>query len=266
MSAVLEDESVIFRQVTPEGRVTAVTRELAEEVPVAIEFNGIGYAVLMATPADVADLVLGFALAERLIGPEDAPFDVDMHATEQGIIARATLPEGRTEVLLSRVRHRASESSCGICGVENLEQAIRPLPAVTGRTLADKAAIFRALGDLGQHQPLNMRTGAAHVAALVAADGAIRLAREDVGRHNAFDKLIGAMRRRGWEWDGGFALLSSRCSYELVEKAVLADCPLLVTISAPTRLAVERAVGAGLPLAVLARPDAILLSGDQSGS
>jgi len=259
---VLEDESVIFRQVTPAGRVTAVTRELAEEVPVAIEFNGIGYAVLMATPADVADLALGFALAERLIGPEDAPFDVDLHATEQGIIARATLPEGRTEALLGRVRHRASESSCGICGVENLEQAIRPLPAVTGPSLAGKDAIFRALGDLGQHQPLNQRTGAAHVAALAAADGTIRLAREDVGRHNAFDKLIGAMRRRGWEWDGGFALLSSRCSYELVEKAVLADCPLLVTISAPTRLAVERAAGAGLPLVVLARPDAILLSGD----
>ncbi|WP_176598207.1 MULTISPECIES: formate dehydrogenase accessory sulfurtransferase FdhD [Sphingobium] len=261
MNDILEDRAAAFTQVTPEGRATAVTRELAEEVPVAIEFNGIGYAVLMATPADVADLVLGFALAERLIGREDAPFEVDAHATEQGIVARATLPEERTEALLSRVRHRASESSCGICGIENLEQAIRPLPTVTAPSLADKGAIFRALADLGRHQPLNARTGAAHVAALVAADGTIRLAREDVGRHNAFDKLIGAMRRRGWQWDGGFALLSSRCSYELVEKAVLADCPLLVTISAPTRLAAERAAKAGLPLAVLARGDAILLSG-----
>ncbi|WP_313804205.1 formate dehydrogenase accessory sulfurtransferase FdhD [Sphingobium sp.] len=261
MSDVPEGEHV-FTQLTPEGRVTAVTRELAEEVPIAIEYNGIGYAVLMATPADVAELVLGFALAERLIGPEDAPFDVDVHATEQGVIARATLPAERTEALLSRVRHRASESSCGICGVENLEQAIRPLPVVTNLSRADKGAIFRALGGLGRHQPLNARTGAAHVAALAGADGTIRLAREDVGRHNAFDKLIGAMRRQGLEWDGGFALLSSRCSYELVEKAVLADCPLLVTISAPTRLAVERASGAGLPLVALARADAILLSGD----
>ncbi|UZW57708.1 formate dehydrogenase accessory sulfurtransferase FdhD [Sphingobium sp. JS3065] len=262
MSEVPEGRLVTFAKVMPEGRMATVTRELAEEVPVAIEFNGIGYAVLMATPADVADLVLGFALAERLIGREDAPFDVDAHATEQGIVARATLPEGRTEALLSRVRHRASESSCGICGIENLEQAIRPLPPLARRTLADEGAIFRALSGLGQHQPLNARTGAAHVAALAAADGTIRLAREDVGRHNAFDKLIGAMRRRGWEWDGGFALLSSRCSYELVEKAVLADCPLLVTISAPTRLAAERAAEAGLALAVLARPDAILLSKD----
>ncbi|WP_150294326.1 formate dehydrogenase accessory sulfurtransferase FdhD [Sphingobium estronivorans] len=235
-------------------------RELAEEVPVAVEFNGIGYAVLMATPADVEELVLGFALAERLIGREDAPLEVDVHATEQGIVARATLPEGRTEALLSRVRHRASESSCGICGVENLEQAVRPLPLVTRRpSQAGKEAIFRALDHLRDFQPLNARTGAAHVAALVAADGTIRLAREDVGRHNAFDKLIGAMRRQGLDWDGGFALLSSRCSYELVEKAVLADCPLLVTISAPTRLAAERAADAGLALAVLARADAILV-------
>ena len=104
------------------------------------------------------------------------------------------------------------------------------------------------------------RTGAAHAAALVDAAGIIRLVREDVGRHNAFDKLIGAMRRAGAGWDGGFALLSSRCSYELVEKAVLADCPMLVTISAPTQLAVARAAEAGLPLRVLARPDAMLAS------
>lgn len=253
-----------FMQITPGGAVSAITRELAQEVPVALEFNGIGYAVLMATPQDVPDLVLGFALAERLIGAEDAPFDVDVHATDRGLIARATLPEGRTEALLSRVRHRASESSCGICGIENLEQAIRPLPPVTARSDAGEGAIFRALSDLARHQPLNARTGAAHVAALAAADGTIRLAREDVGRHNAFDKLIGAMWRRGTGWDGGFALLSSRCSYELVEKAVLADCPLLVTISAPTRLAAERAAAAGLPLVVLARPDALLASGSMA--
>ena len=191
----------------PEGPIAPVTRELADEMPIAIEFNGIGYAVLMATPADIEELVLGFALAERLIGREDALLDVDVHATEQGIIARATLPEGRTEALLSRVRHRASESSCGICGLENLDQAIRPLPSVTASSMSDSQAVFRALGDLKEHQPLNARTGAAHAAALVASDGTIRLAREDVGRHNAFDKLIGAMWQRGWAWDGGFALL-----------------------------------------------------------
>lgn len=252
-------DGLTFTRLTPDGRAEAVERVLAQEVPVAIEFNGIGYAVLMATPDDVADLVLGFALAERLIGRDDAAFDVDVHATERGLVARATLPQARVAALLDRVRHRASDSSCGICGIENLEQAIRPLPPVTSRPGADRAAIFRALDELERHQPLNAATGAAHAAACVGADGAIRLVREDVGRHNAFDKLIGAMRSRAMDWDGGFALLSSRCSYELVEKAVLSDCPLLVTISAPTRLATERAAAAGLPLMVLARSDAMLL-------
>ncbi|WP_088183350.1 formate dehydrogenase accessory sulfurtransferase FdhD [Sphingobium sp. Z007] len=257
-------QSLRFDRLTPDGGTAAIDRTLAEEVPVAIEFNGIGYAVLMATPSDIGDLVLGFALAERLIGPEDGAFDVDAYRTDQGIVARATLPSGRTDALLERVRHRVSESSCGICGIENLEQAIRPLPRVAATSRTDRAAIFRALDALDDHQPLNAATGAAHAAAWVGADGMIRLVREDVGRHNAFDKLIGAMARIGADWDGGFALLSSRCSYELVEKAVLADCPLLVTISAPTRLAVSRAEEAGLPLVVLARRDAMLLRSNRA--
>lgn len=248
-----------FDRLTPNGGVQAIGRALAEEVPVAIEFNGIGYAVLMATPIDIGDLVLGFALAERLIGPTDGMFGVDTHRTAQAIVARATLPQTSTSALLERVRHRASESSCGICGIENLEQAIRPLPRVTTQVHADRAAIFRALDALADRQPLNAATGAAHAAAWVGANGAIRMVREDVGRHNAFDKLIGAMARAGADWEGGFALLSSRCSYEMVEKAVLSQCPLLVTISAPTALAMRRAAEAGLPLVVLARRDAILL-------
>ncbi|WP_083217193.1 formate dehydrogenase accessory sulfurtransferase FdhD [Sphingobium sp. RAC03] len=253
-----------FDRLTPDGATQPIDRALAQEVPVAIELSGIGYAVLMATPADIDDLVLGFALAERLIEPGDGAFAVDVHATLQGLVARATLPPERVERLLNRVRHRASDSSCGLCGIENLEQAIRPLPPVTAQGRADRAAIFRALAALGDHQPLNAATGAVHAAAWVSADGAIRLVREDVGRHNAFDKLIGAMARRGADWDGGFALLSSRCSYELVEKAVLANCPLLVTISAPTQLAADRAAAAGLPLVVLARADAVLACGSKN--
>ena len=254
-------ESLSFDRLTPDGASSPVSRMLAEEVPVAVEFNGIGYAVLMATPQDIGDLVLGFALAERLVSPEDPPLEVDAHRTDAGIIARATLPLSGADRLLDRVRHRASESSCGICGIENLEQAIRPLPPVSTQSQVTRDAIFHALNMLGDHQPLNAATGAVHAAAWVGGDGTIRLVREDVGRHNAFDKLIGAMWRTGADWDGGFALLSSRCSYELVEKAVLANCPLLVTISAPTRLAMDRAVSAGLPLIVLARPDAVLAKG-----
>lgn len=247
-----------FVRLTPDGNRDDVTRELAEETPIALEFNGIGYAVLMATPADIEDLVAGFLIAERLQMPGDATVDVALHRTERGIVARANLPAERTSALLDRVRHRATDSSCGLCGIENLEQAIRPLPQVKAACLANEDAVFRALADLSEHQTLNRRTGAVHAAAWADADGTIRLVREDVGRHNAFDKLIGAMHRAGSAWDGGFALLSSRCSFELVEKAALAGCPMLVTISAPTGLAVERAAQAGLKLRVLARSDALL--------
>lgn len=249
-----------LRRIARDGARETVVRELAEEVPIALEFNGIGYAVLMATPTDLEDLVAGFLLAERLQQRSDRAVAVALHPAEDGIVARASLPAEQARGLLDRVRHRASDSSCGLCGIENIAQAMRPLPRVTATTLASDAAIFHALGALGVHQRLNARTGAVHAAALVAADGSIRLVREDVGRHNAFDKLIGAMRRAALDWDGGFALLTSRCSFELVEKAALADCPMLVTISAPTRLAVERAASAGLALRVLARPDALLAS------
>lgn len=250
--------AVAFEAIAPDGTRTPAARVLAEEVPVAIELNGIGYAVLMATGQALEDLAYGFALSERLIDRADQILDVDCHAAEAGLILRITLSSDRAERVYDRVRHRASESSCGLCGLENLEQAMRPLPRMPDTRPIAHEAIFTALGALGEHQPLNRATGAAHAAALCDRDGAIRLVREDVGRHNAFDKLIGAMMRAGKTWDGGFALLSSRCSYELVEKAVLAQCPTLVTISAPTSLAIERARQANLTLIALARSDSML--------
>lgn len=250
-----------FRRIASDGSTQPIDRAVAREMPVAIEFNGIGYAVLMATPTDLIDLAYGFALAERLIDRATDLVGADSHETPQGMILRVQLSESCAPRIADRVRHRTTDSACGLCGVENLEQALRPLPRVTGKSHADDPALFRAYAALPDHQPLNRATGSAHVAAACAADGAIRLAREDVGRHNGFDKLVGAMLRAGLEWDGGFALLSSRCSYELVEKAVLAGCPLLATISAPTSLAVERAAASGLPLRVLLRKDAVLAHG-----
>ncbi|RJF90560.1 formate dehydrogenase accessory sulfurtransferase FdhD [Sphingomonas cavernae] len=240
------------------GGASDVSRGVAIEAPVAIEFNGLGYAVMMATPAYLEDFAYGFALSERLIEGAVDILDVDMHDTGSGTILRVQLVEARAGLVVERVRHRVSESSCGLCGIENLEQALRPLPKVAGRT-PDPQAVFAALGALGEHQPLSHATGAVHGAALCGADGTIRLVREDVGRHNAFDKLNGAMLRAGLGWDGGFALLTARCSYELVEKAALAGCPALVTISAPTSLALERAEAAGLVLLTLARPDSYLV-------
>lgn len=249
-----------FTRWSADGVSAGLERQVAGEEPVAIELNGLGYAVLMATPADMVDLAYGFVFAERLIDTPDQIIDVTPHSTDRGTLLRISLSPDCHDGVADRVRHRVSESSCGLCGIENLDQALRPLRRIDAVTDAGPGALFRAADALRAHQPLNRETGAVHAAALCSSDGAIRLVREDVGRHNAFDKLIGAMHRGGLEWDRGFALLSSRCSYELVEKAVLANCPLLATLSAATGLALDRASAAGLPLRTLIRADALLAS------
>lgn len=250
--------SISFERISASAYTAFLERDVALEVPIAIEINGLGYAVLMASPLDLDDLIYGFLRAERLLESVGDILASDCFRLEAGYIARVTVASRAAEHLTDRIRHRTSESGCGLCGVENLEQAMRALPSLMERSDATDAAIFHALDRLRDHQPLNRATGGVHAAALCDRDGQVRLAREDVGRHNAFDKLIGAMMRQGLGWEQGFALLSSRCSYELVEKAVLSQCPMLVTISAPTSLALARAREAGLDLRVLARPDAVL--------
>lgn len=258
MMSELPARTIAFEKIGADGTVQSIDRAVADESPVAIEYNGLGYAVLMASASDLPDLAYGFSHAERLIDSASDIINVDAFAAPNGTLLRVTLAEDKLGRVADRVRHRVSESSCGLCGIENLEQALRSLPRVTAKSAATSEAIFSALADLRERQPLNRETGAVHAAAMCKADGSIVTVREDVGRHNAFDKLIGAMLRQGLEWDGGFALLSSRCSFELVEKAALANCPKLVTISAPTSLAISRANEAGLDLVVLARPDAFL--------
>jgi FdhD protein len=249
----------LFSRIAADPGRETLERPVADETPVAIEINGAGYAVLMASPVALDDLVFGFLSGERLIQSREEILGVDVWALANGsVIARTNVASAAAARLGDRVRHRAADSSCGLCGVESLEQALRELPRIPHASEADDRAVFAALKALPGFQPLNRMTGAVHAAALCDAQGKIRLVREDVGRHNAFDKLIGAMMRQGLGWDRGFALLSSRCSYELVEKAVLSGCPMLVTISAPTGLALKRASDAGLDLRVLARSDAIL--------
>jgi FdhD protein len=255
---MMRERQTEFIRINADGGREAVTRAVAVEVPIAIEINGIGYAVMMATPADLVDFAYGFIWSERLVDARGEILSVEHLDTEVGHRLRVQLVPERTERLLERFRHRVSDSSCGMCGIENLEQAMRPLPVVPSTVDIGDAAIFRALGQLREWQPLNAATGAVHAAARCAIDGHIIDAREDVGRHNAFDKMVGAMLQAGENWGDGFALLSSRCSYELVEKAALSGCPTLVTISAPTSLAVERARAARVRLVVLARPDAVL--------
>jgi len=229
------------------------------EAPVALEFNGLAYAVMMATPADLEDFALGFALTEGLAKAPSDLSDLAVAEVEKGWIVRASLTGLGIEQLTERVRARVAESSCGLCGIENLDSVAKPLPKVPAHDPLDEEAIFRALGELRDHQHLGKSTGAAHAAAFASPEGAILYAREDVGRHNAMDKLIGALAKAGQDPAEGFILSSARCSYEIVEKAVRAGATRLVTISLPTSMAVERAKAAGLSLWCLARDDSVLV-------
>lgn len=247
-----------FEEHFADGRPAgAHRRDLAVEAPVALEFDGINYAVMMATPIDLADFARGFAIGEGLLAPGAAALPVEVVEVENGWIVRARLPGGGAPDMLDRVRRRIGDSSCGLCGIETLEQVARPLPPVKEPCRPAPAAIFRALGALPDRQALGGRTGAMHAAAICRPDGEIVLLREDAGRHNAFDKAVGAMTSEGLRGPL-FALLSARCSYELVEKAVRARLGALVTVSAPTSMAWQRAEAAGLPLYVLAREDSLL--------
>ena len=245
--------------VRPDGSRVAVDRAWAPEAPVALEFNGLSYAVMMATPADLADFALGFALSEGLASSAADLTDLAIAQVEHGWIVRASLAGLGAEQLGERVRARVAESSCGLCGIENLEAVAKPLPAVRAHPPLSPAAIFAALAGLKSRQPLGAATGAAHAAAWADAAGHIGCVREDVGRHNALDKLIGAMARAGAPLTSGFVLSTARCSYEIVEKTVRAGGTALVTISLPTTMAVSRARAAGLSLWTLARGDSVLL-------
>ena len=237
------------------------TRVVPVETPIAIEFNGIGYAVMMATPTDLEDFVTGFALAEGLAGPEEID-GVDLFETGGGWVARANLPARSHQRLLERARSRVSESSCGICGIDSVAAALAPIDPIDAIPTAGPAAIRRALDSMRSYQKLGQATGAAHAAAFCNSKGDIVLVREDVGRHNALDKLIGALGRAAVDHRQGFVLLTARCSQELVEKTVRAGIAMLVTISAPSSLAISRAREGRLTLLALARSDTALVVND----
>lgn len=245
-------------EVTADGSRRAVTRAWVPEVPVALEFNGVAYAVMMATPADLEDFATGFAICEGLAQDAAQVIDVAVAEVDNGWVVRTTVAGLGADRLGERVRTRIAESSCGLCGIENLEAIARPLPPVAPHAPIADAAIFRALADLRERQPLGRETGAAHAAAHALADGSLVCVREDVGRHNALDKLVGAQARAGKPLAGGFLISTARCSYEIVEKTVKSGATTLVTVSLPTSMAVDRARAAGLSLWVLARDDSVL--------
>ena len=233
------------------------TANLIEEVPVALIYNGVSHAVMLASPRDIADFALGFSLSEGIIqGPREL-LDLELAPAGEGIEARMVITARRFAGLKDRRRTLAGRSGCGLCGIESLSDAMRPLPTLADRTFLSLRAIRRALDGLAPLQQLNQLAGAVHAAAWVDPDGVIRHVAEDVGRHNAFDKVIGAMARRRGGRPPGFALLTSRLSYELVQKAATTGISALVAISAPTALAVETATKAGICIVALARGDSV---------
>ncbi|HTO84009.1 MAG TPA: formate dehydrogenase accessory sulfurtransferase FdhD [Methylomirabilota bacterium] len=260
IAAIARSTSVASAErVLPNGSSAAITEVIAEEVPVALVYNNISHAVMMATPADLADFGVGFSLSEGILAGKDELMDIGVAESEAGIEVQMAIAIERFRLLRERRRTLAGRTGCGICGVESLEQAVRPVPPVTAATTIPVDAIYAALAELPQRQAVNQLTRSVHAAAWISKAGQIQLVREDVGRHNALDKLIGAMAWRGVDPVGGFALITSRCSVEMVQKAATAGIPVLVAISAPTALARRMAEGCGLTLVALARRDSVLV-------
>ena len=225
---------------------TDTARELPEEVPIALVYDGSTLAVMMATPEDLVDFATGFTLSEGLAR---VPSAVDVVRHRNGIECRLTLDEAGRRAFERRRRATTGRSSCGLCGVRSLAQAVPAPPSVGGRALRLSARDVRgAVASLRDHQPLHDRTRAAHAAGFFVPGRGLLLVREDVGRHNALDKLAGAVVRAGLDPAGGAVVLTSRVSIEMVQKAAMLGAAAILAVSAPTALAVRTARAAGQTL------------------
>ncbi|MBM5811971.1 MAG: formate dehydrogenase accessory sulfurtransferase FdhD [Gammaproteobacteria bacterium] len=237
-----------------DGCTESASDVVAEEAPVALRYQGTPYVVMMTTPADLEDLAVGFTLSEGLVA-EAAEIRGVRTISEAGALAiDIDIAAPRFAQLLQRQRNLSARTGCGLCGAETLEGAIRQLAPITTPLAVSAPALHAALAELAARQPLNQPTGSVHAAAWVLPDGGIQLVREDVGRHNALDKLIGALVRAGRDIARGYVIITSRASYEMVQKAATVCVPLLVAVSAPTAFAIRLAENCGMTLAGFARP------------
>jgi FdhD protein len=230
-------------------------RDVPEETPLVLTFNRETYAVMMGTPADLADFAVGFALTEGIVQHADAIADVKVLEVAHGIELRMDLAEPQLAALTARRRRILGPTGCGLCGIDSLAEAIRPPRAVSPGGTVTPAAIAQAMRAIEPMQALNHATRAVHAAALWLPGRGVVLLREDVGRHNALDKLVGAAARAGLDASEAMVLLTSRVSIEMVQKAAVLGAPLLVAVSAPTAHAVRLAEAAGMTLVAIARHD-----------
>ncbi|MDZ4869822.1 MAG: formate dehydrogenase accessory sulfurtransferase FdhD [Alphaproteobacteria bacterium] len=245
-------ERIVWRDGASRG-----AREVAAETPVAFVYDGGTEAVMMATPADLEDFALGFSLNDGVIASADDIAELDVVTAGRGIELRMVLRLRDRERLVTRRRLRAGPAGCGLCGVESIAEAVRPLPFVERGAVFAVAEIIGAMRSMRERQALNARTHAVHAAALYVRGEGLVAVREDVGRHNALDKLAGALVRAGRKASDGAVLMTSRVSVELVQKAAMMGASVLAAVSAPTALALEEAESAGLTVAGIVRDDGL---------
>lgn len=244
-----------------DGVLDAASETVAEEVPVALVYNGISHAVMLASPRDLEDFAVGFSLSERIVRAAGDIRDIEAEPGPHGITLALGIAPGAMARLKDGRRARTGRTGCGLCGLDSLAWFAREASLLDPRdggahdagAAFDPAVLHRAMGELGARQRLHQATGAMHAAGWAGPDGALLLVREDVGRHNALDKLVGAMARTGVDAAAGFAVVTSRASFEMVQKAARARMPLLAAVSAPTAMAVRLAEQAGVTLAGFVR-------------
>lgn len=237
------------------GSPTLSSRLVPEEKPVALTYNGSSYAVMMATPADLPDFGIGFTLTEGIVERAAEIVSQEVIESDLGVEIRMWLDEARATFLSGRRRAMRGPVGCGLCGIESLEQACLDPPRIAGGAKFRARELLSAMRGLEPLQNINRKTRAMHAAAFWEPSGGIGAVREDVGRHNALDKLAGALLYHNASSSNGAVLLTSRVSVEMVQKTAMIGIPVLVAISAPTTLAIETADKAGITLVAVARED-----------
>ena len=238
-----------------QGKTERTTDQVAEERPVALVYHDVPHVVMLATPADLEDYAVGFTLSEGLVARPEEIRGVEVVAGDEAVDVRIAVAWERFTQLLERRRNLAGRTGCGLCGAETAADAIRECPPVPEGTPVTTAELHAAIVALAAQQPINARTGSVHAAAWVVPGRGIELVREDVGRHNALDKAIGALVRSQADLAAGYMLITSRASYEMVQKCATVGIAMLVALSAPTAFAVRLAQRAGLTLVAFARAD-----------
>ena len=238
-----------------DGLSSQGSRAIAEECAIALTYDRVTHAVMMATPSDLRDFAVGFSITEGIVTEAGQIRQIDIVAAHGGIELRMDLAEDRRAALARRHRRLAGPTGCGLCGLDSLAEALSPPPTVGAGPMVSAHALRAALAEMAVLQTLNNETRAVHAAGFWQPGLGIRLVREDVGRHNALDKLAGALAAGGLSAAGGALLLTSRVSVEMVQKAARIGAPLIVAVSAPTALALRTAEAAGITLLAVARSD-----------